>query len=492
MPASILYNLPNLRALFPQVLSRKFFSHAPKSINDLPLEILGIIFLETFESCGKRDFTPRLTPYFSPECPLDPFYLGQVCRLWRHVSFLTRKLWTHITIVHPKPIHLARAKMWVERAGNYPIDIIVCQSDNPSEEEYDTTESLLADVFRIPELWRKVEFYFNGRIPRMFVPRLAAIATSEISQLDAACVALRSLLDVSLHHEKWEALCVDEIWRLLQDIPSLTTLQWQASYTPGTRLSSGIQILDLYSPIGVDEFLNQFCSAVNLQALVIRDLSESTSLTDMPEHAWLSVWNAPQIVFPHLHTLEITTVLEIRQTLGWLVLPSLSCLKLAGTGISHDNHQDVIGLFRRSLCKLSTFYLECPGLAEDEIITWMDMPQLCDIHSLTLLAVDITDIVLLALSRPALHGSQACYFKKLKHLVIGTCSPQIDDGNLLRMVGSRFWTVPSVLGQDLPGTELETATIAVMDKTSELVAYQGMLNKCGKAIPGSSKSLTFI
>ncbi|KAF8149123.1 hypothetical protein B0H34DRAFT_195939 [Crassisporium funariophilum] len=459
-------------------------------INDLPAETLGMIFLEIFEPCGKRDFTPRSTPFFSPECPVDPFYLGQVCRWWRGVTFLTKKLWSHITIVHPKPIHLARAKMWVERAGKYPLAVIISQSKDPSEEEYNTTESLFTDVFCHPELWLKFGVSINGRIPRGFLPSLEKIAKAEIPRLEEACVVLGSRLNGS-QHEKGEELRIKEIWNVLQDIPSLIGLLWHAPYASGTNLSHSIKNLDLESFISVDAFLHQFCSAVNLQNFIIRDLSKRSSRTIMPERALLPE-NAPHIVFPHLFALKIKTELDIRQSLQRLVLPSLRYLSLAGSGLRNYNYRDIVALFCRSQCKISAFYLQCRGLTEDEVIEWMNMPQLCDIHSLSLLAVNITDSLLLALHRPARHGSQACYFKKLKHLVIGTYSPHIDAGNLLQMLESRFWTVPSVSGQDLPETELESAIIIVKSKTSEMKVYQDELIERVKSTTGSSKILAFI
>ena len=92
----------------------------------------------------------------------------------------------------------------------------------------------------------------------------------------------------------------------------------------------------------------------------------------------------------------------------------------------------------------------------------------------------ITDNILRALHRPAQYGDQPCYFPNLKRLGLGKCVATIDNDLLLRMLGSRFWTVPYIAGPKLPTTELEFACITVQEVTPELEAYAEMIMQTTK------------
>ena len=89
----------------------------------------------------------------------------------------------------------------------------------------------------------------------------------------------------------------------------------------------------------------------------------------------------------------------------------------------------------------------------------------------------ITDNILRALHRPAKYGNQFCYFPNLKRLGLGKCVTTIDNGLLLRMLGSRFWTLPYIAGPRLSSTELEFACITVQEVTAEHQAYAAMIKR---------------
>ena len=91
---------------------------------------------------------------------------------------------------------------------------------------------------------------------------------------------------------------------------------------------------------------------------------------------------------------------------------------------------------------------------------WINMDELRQITCL-ILEDPITDNILRALHCPAKYGDQLCHFPNLKRLGLGKCIATIDDGLLLRMLGSRFWTLPLpyIAGPKLSATELELACI---------------------------------
>ena len=104
----------------------------------------------------------------------------------------------------------------------------------------------------------------------------------------------------------------------------------------------------------------------------------------------------------------------------------------------------------------------------------------------------ITDNILRAFHRPAQYGDQPCYFPNLKRLGLGKCVATIDNGLLLRMLGSRFWTPPYIAGPKLPGTELEFACITVQEVTAEHEAYAAMIKRTTEGSGHETRELEII
>ncbi|CAE6405469.1 unnamed protein product [Rhizoctonia solani] len=93
-------------------------------INALPSEILTRIFLFIVES---RPYTLYRDEYdHTPIIPKHPDLLLLVSSRWRDIAISSRSLWSHIDIVLSCPqseAFLARAKVYVARAGHIPLDI---------------------------------------------------------------------------------------------------------------------------------------------------------------------------------------------------------------------------------------------------------------------------------------------------------------------------------------------------------------------------------
>ncbi len=82
----------------------------------------------------------------------------------------------------------------------------------------------------------------------------------------------------------------------------------------------------------------------------------------------------------------------------------------------------------------------------------------------------------------------------LRQLGLAVCAADIDDGVLLRMVGSRLWTL--VLAKGPVRTELRTVHLWVRECTPRMVDYERMVRQCAERIPawqvpGETRDLQF-
>ena len=435
-------------------------------IFDLPDECLANIFSKTMCSSESHDYEPPSSPFFSTECSQDPFLLGQVCRKWRNVALRTSELWCSITIVHPKPCQLHRVELWLQRSGNHPISITLRQSTNPSVAEFNATVALLALFNSRAAFWQNLDFCFNGQFPHILLSRLQELSEMRSCKLTKVNLTLRSHLPAPPLSQEWEALTI-RIWDLLQSIPSITSLEWNAPVVGSARLGNNVKALDIKTQISMETLSKIIHSTATLKSIIVHKLSLPSSY---PLHV------IKQTIYPNLTVLDITTTSSITSDISNLLknitLPSLTCLTLAQ--VQHDILVHVADLIHRSKCILEVFGIRIPNFTEPQIMEWLNMEELKHITCL-ILEGPITNNILRALHRPAKYGHQSCYFPNLKCLGLGKCVATIDNGLLLRMLGSRFWTPPYIAGPKLFATELELACITVQEVTAEHEAYAAMI-----------------
>ena len=444
------------------------FKWAPKkkTICDLPDECLANIFSQTLCPSGNRSYKRHSTPFFSAECRQDPFLLGQVCRRWRNVTLRASELWSSITIIHPKPCHMYRTKLWLQRSGSHPISITLRQSTNPTVAEFDATVALLALFNSHAEFWKSLDLCLNGQFPNILLPRLENLSEMHSCKLTKVNLNLRSRLPEPLSQE-WDAPTI-RVWDLLQSISSITSLQWNAPVVGSARLGINVNAVEIKTPISMETLSKVIHSAVNLQSIKVHKLS-------LPSSCPLRVLK--RTIYPNLTVLDITAsqiTSDISSLLRSITLPSLTFLTLAQ--VQHDILVHVTDLLRRSQCTLEVFGIRISNFTESQIMDWLNMDELKQITCL-ILEGPITDNILRALHRPAKYGHQPCYFPNLKRLGLGKCVATIDNGLLLRMLGSRFWTVPYISGPKLSATELELACITVQEVTAEHEAYAEMIKR---------------
>ena len=362
-----------------------------------------------------------------------------------------------------------RAELWMQRSGSRPISITLKQSTNPTVTECDATVALLALFNSRADFWQSLELCLNGQFPYILLPRLEDLSRMRSCNLTKFNLTLRSSPSAPLSQE-WDAPTI-RVWDLLQSIPSITSLQWDAAVVGSARLGNNVNAVDIKTPISMETLCKVIHSAVavTLQSIIVHKLSLPSSY---PLHV------TERTIYPNLTVLDITaspiTSDILSNLLRNITLPSLTCLTLAL--VQHDILVHVTDLIRRSKCILDIFGIRIPNFTEPQIMEWLNMDELKQVTCL-ILEGPITDNILRALHRPAKYGNQLCYFPNLKRLGLGKCVATIDNGLLLRMLGSRFWTLPYIAGPKLSTTELELACITVQEVTAEHEAYAAMIKR---------------
>jgi hypothetical protein len=368
-----------------------------------------------------------------------------------------------------------RAELWLQRSGNHPLSITLRQSTNPTVAEFDATLALLALFNSRAQFWHSLDLCLNGQFPHILLPRLEDLSEMQSCKLKKVNLTLRSRLPEPLSQE-WDDPTI-RLWDLLQSIPSITSLRWDAPVVGLARLDNNVSAVDIKTPISMENLSTVIHSAVGLRSIIVHKLSLPSSY---PLHV------IKQTIYPNLTVLDITAspiASDISDLLRNITLPSLTCLTLAQ--VQHDILVHVADLIHRSQCTLEVFGIRIPNFTEFQIMEWLNMDELKQIACL-ILEGPITDNILRALHRPAKYGNQLCYFPNLKRLGLGKCVATIDNGLLLRMLGSRFWTVPYIAGPKLSATELELACITVQEVTAEHEAYAEMIERTTE---GSSRGM---
>ncbi|KIM37312.1 hypothetical protein M413DRAFT_423542 [Hebeloma cylindrosporum] len=388
------------------------------------------------------------TPVFSRNSKWTPFELAQVCRDWRSNAFETRELWQSIVIIGPKRCHLHRARLWIANVGPHPIDIVLEQTSDSDEEREVTGELMTLFAQRLTS-WRKVSFTFFGPKPlipsNLLVQSIAAIARERDPKLRDALFNFN--LQSHAHPERWEVSSLIEIFHSLQNISSLVALRWSAAFTPGLKFSRNLVFLDLDSPISMVDLIENLVRSPQLQSLLARNVTQTivpihNAVMHQGDDMDVDMENVPRVVLPALQQLSIIfKQVNPVPFFDRVSLPSLTVLELLGLG--PQQLYLVRQLLQVSECTLDGFgfFLNTP-MTQEQVIDWLQLEEIQLVRRLSIYA-EITDDIVNMLHRPALYGTKAdtgeTYFPNLTTLKLGFVKQGIDDGNVLRMLGSRFW-----------------------------------------------------
>ncbi|KAF8955691.1 hypothetical protein BDZ97DRAFT_259569 [Flammula alnicola] len=217
-------------------------------IDSLPVELLRDIFLRTLLSGPEANDDTSKTPVMSLRNKTTPFLLSQVNRHWRTVVHDTSILWQSIALVHPNKNHIPRTSLWMEHLRNRPLDVLILQSDNPTEEEHEATAELLELLSSRIQNWYNIEFHFRGKIPEKLADHLRHLQRHRRPILRDANMSFKSLLDDRDANLSWEFYSIYTVWQSLQSIPTIRKIHWKAPFTPEARFSTQLLCLELLSP----------------------------------------------------------------------------------------------------------------------------------------------------------------------------------------------------------------------------------------------------
>ncbi|KAE9390072.1 hypothetical protein BT96DRAFT_356034 [Gymnopus androsaceus JB14] len=84
-------------------------------VNSLPVEILQEVFVYCLPD---REW--RLD-----KSPPPQLILSHICSRWRDIALCYPRLWSTFMIVFPVPRHIPMVKMWLERSGQYPLNLYI-------------------------------------------------------------------------------------------------------------------------------------------------------------------------------------------------------------------------------------------------------------------------------------------------------------------------------------------------------------------------------
>ncbi|KAF8186651.1 hypothetical protein BJ912DRAFT_927001 [Pholiota molesta] len=465
-------------------------------ISRIPAEVLQEIFLFTLLSPSDSDaiFSPgTYTPIISESSSATPFPLSNVNRQWRDIINNTPALWRSITVVAPHPNLLYRAELWLERSRNYSLDIAIMQY-HITEEISDATDKLLAMFAVHKARWRSVNFLFHLGISPAVTNTLVDLQHLPRSRLQDATISSGDDDDA-----RGPPGCnADAVYKALQGIPTLRKLSWKSSYiTPHARFGAQLQFLELESPICIKELADNVARCPNLIYLSAHHILASTSLERRSLPIVLSNLVVLILTMAMLPGAAPAGALSFVPFLERFAVPSLAQLQLKNITDHPDDADDdaaprpntrtaVQALLQRSQCHLKSLNVHILDAPAAEVRAWMNTTGIDAVEMLCVSGAEIDDTVLEMLTRE--HGDFAARgrFPHLKQLGLSLCEESVDEGVLLRMLGSRFWTPVSVVRSAVDDPrkrqELLSAHVWVSECTPNMMKYEKMINMCAERI----------
>lgn len=385
-------------------------NHAERAppIHTLPVELLAEIFRHYVQIVDYSQPSHSLS--VQPYSQTTPFLLAEVCYYWRSVALSMGDLWQSMFIGPPKTEHIPLVRLWLSRAGEYPLSLWLFQSRYPSEAELQATNEILSLLIDRLHRWKSIEFRFSAGVhqPLLDIPHNAAVSL-EAARIDA---------------RYWGQSNTDALWRALHSSPLLCRPDWvnhywhgPPSHAPWAQLTY-IRLEGLHS---IDAVLNILFHCQRVTVLTLQLVPP-----DAP-------FQPRAFVLPELRTLTISTETELGSFFQSLILPrlvSLDIMHRLGVRMTRSS-LPIADLICRSSCQLGKLAL---GVDEDDLFDYLRMQELQSITELQLYD-QVTDKLVRMLSR------QAESEQLLPLLQALTLRCRISDGVLSDMIASRMPTL---------------------------------------------------
>ena len=464
-------------------------------INRIPPDILSRILVEVLSYVpGEEQVSSDLilTPFIAWQMRVSPFSLSHVCKYWMEVVNSTKRMWSSIVIWKPSKRQLNWIAHWMLRVDSHPLQWSLVQSDFPDEEEEEATLQALELLAYRCKTWQDMELVLRGeRFPTQILKHLRSLEDGASGcQLRTVAITLKMryhpLSRRNIPDDDSPVLPTYFAWNLLGSLSSLCRLYWDAPFTPGSSFGRNLKVLDLHSPISIEEFLERIPYCQRLEELYVHHLSKPNAITFLPEHMAMDVDPTPKKIMPALRRLGISSQINLSPMLQDFAAPRLVILEInSRLPVALVHFQEFIS---DSQCVLEGFSLCVQDVRLDArcVQLLLQMKELQSITTLSLLNMEFTDHNLQLLHRPGQRG--LTLFPKLKDLTLGTCDQDIDVGILLRMLGSRYWALPRPI---VPVEELVKAKVYVRHLPVELVKYAEMIDKSGQRMKDRPISCRF-
>lgn len=363
-------------------------------ISCIPIEILSEIFMIYAYSEGRMEDSYGLGLSTLWGVSTNPFVLGQVCGYWRSLVTSMPMLWSSLCIRGPKRFHISLIRLWLNRAGKYPLTIHASEDlrlryrgHRVMEKTRDGAQ-LFCVLLEYSQTWRRIDFDMPGlKHPLQILP-------SVLPRLESVVLGSRLLT----HGD------TDKIWRAIFRSPSLRRIVWQVGdfedlldHTPWAQLT---HITFLTTVNGLLYHLQQ---CTNLEELTINNVSIPLSLTTA--------------TLPKLRSLAVD-IIEPREyhLFDCLTLPSLESLSIRDVFIPNDgqNSHIVINHLVRSSSQPKEVHLLRMNI--EDLLSYLTSTSMTSVSHLEVSAGTNMDHIILALTCRKWGEEYHCLLPRLEHL----------------------------------------------------------------------------
>ncbi|KAF8148654.1 hypothetical protein B0H34DRAFT_736439 [Crassisporium funariophilum] len=412
--------------------------NARRAVTTLPVELLCDIFTKYIEDeTEHRDYNAAKKPLVSMKTRADPTILGQVCSVWRETALSFPMLWSTIYVLDPKPSQMFLTRLWLERAGTCPLNLSIEESRSYRyREDANVINELLSLFIARIQHWRAVDFW----LPAVCLSSLMTIASQpyKCEKLESASLFVLAprIMNADVEPKGAGRPSIDVVWRALHSSPLLRRVDWYQAYhtdLPSHAPWGQLTHVDLDFEFDIKTLLGILALCLRVQDVHVNKLSIATKQT--------SIQHCETIVLSSLHTLSLTTTIEIPQFFQQLTLPSLRTFDLYNQ-FHEKTPQDYVsvdGLIGLSNCSLERFILNDCYTSEYLLLSCLASGGLQNLTTLSITA-QVSDQIIRALAYQMPNGQHEImpFLKELS--VMSTC--RTTDGLLSQMVQSRWSTTP--------------------------------------------------
>ncbi|KAJ3512213.1 hypothetical protein NLJ89_g3649 [Agrocybe chaxingu] len=358
-------------------------SSRPSPISRLPVELLCGIFHKYLEIPSKKPCADpdrhSTGPQVSRASHTDPSLLTQICSHWRNIALNLPTLWSTIFIREPKQSQLELTRLWLERAKEAPLSLAIWQTPVASEIDVDATWEILSEFVARSNQWKKIDFQLPSTVIPPFHQMMQDRNCNNLESIDFHVTeVVHPGLVMTSRENRWEAQ-LEDLWKTFLSSPSLRDVTWHClppGGPPSETVFSHLTSVNIAFDISVDDFLRILSLTPNLQrAQAALAIPSSHSSPSSP------------LSLASLHTLQLSTRIELSEILPKIIAPSLTNLNVVvdESIVSCGTVNPLQDFLQKSRCRLTSFTLVDRNISSEAVESCFDLPEL---QSLTYLRLE--------------------------------------------------------------------------------------------------------